>query len=95
MKEEVCIEINNASYSWGFKVNAEDLNNQNIAGKIKVTELDQLVLQDVNLQLKSNDFLVVIGKVGVGKTSLLYSIMEETKLIRGNHTFKGSVAYVE
>lgn len=45
--------------------------------------------------MKSGDSLVVIGKVGSGKTSLLFSIMEETILQGGSKDIKGSIAYVE
>ena len=32
----------------------------------------------MSLEMKSGDFLVVVGQVGSGKSSLLYSIMDET-----------------
>ncbi len=34
--------------------------------------------------MKKGDFLVVVGQVGCGKTSLLYSIMGETELAKGS-----------
>ena len=33
--------------------------------------------------MKKGDFMVVVGQVGSGKTSLLYSIMGETELAKG------------
>ena len=39
--------------------------------------------------------MVVVGKVGTGKTTLLFSIMEETSKMSGSQTVKGTVAYVE
>lgn len=36
------------------------------------------ILKEQDLKLEGNDFLVVVGRVGCGKTSLLYSIMGET-----------------
>lgn len=45
--------------------------------------------------MKSGDLLVVVGEVGCGKTSLLYSIMEETQLTKGASDINGSIAYVE
>lgn len=45
--------------------------------------------------MASGDFLVVVGQVGCGKTSLLYSIMEETNLVNGTRKVNGSIAYVE
>jgi len=39
--------------------------------------------------------MIVVGKVGTGKTTLLFSIMEETKMMGGNISTKGTIAYVE
>lgn len=45
--------------------------------------------------MKHDDLLVVVGMVGVGKSTLLMSIMGETKQISGSKSVKGTVAYVE
>jgi len=45
--------------------------------------------------LKYDDTLVVVGQVGCGKTTLLHAIMDETKKCSGEHTVKGTIAYVE
>jgi len=39
--------------------------------------------------------LVVVGETGVGKTTLLYSIMGENKISKGTGVTKGTIAYVE
>jgi len=52
-------------------------------------------LHNIDLNLKQGDFLTIVGKVGCGKTSLLYSIMEETQLLSGDRVVNGSIAYVE
>jgi len=52
-------------------------------------------LYDLNFKMKSGDFMVVVGQVGCGKTSLLYSIMEEMETLRGKTFVNGSIAYVE
>lgn len=39
--------------------------------------------------------MVIVGQVGCGKTTILHSIMEETKLCEGKHTIEGTIAYVE
>ena len=53
------------------------------------------VLDGLNLKLMPADLLVVVGKIGSGKTSLLYSIMDETVNKKGTHEIKGKIAYVE
>ena len=45
--------------------------------------------------MRYNDFLSVIGPAGCGKSSLLYSLMDETTVIKGNKVVKGKIAYVE
>ena len=45
--------------------------------------------------MKSGDFMAVIGQVGCGKTSLLYSIMHEMEVMKGNMKVAGSISYVE
>lgn len=39
--------------------------------------------------------MAVVGQVACGKTSLLYSIMQETGVMKGNASVIGSIAYVE
>lgn len=43
----------------------------------------------------SSDLLVVAGRIGTGKTTLLFSILDETIKKGGTQTVKGKVAYVE
>lgn len=45
--------------------------------------------------MKPGDFLTVVGQVGSGKTSLLYSVLQETSIKNGSLSVKGSIAYVE
>lgn len=49
----------------------------------------------MNVELGHNGFLAVIGKVGSGKTSFLYSLLNETIKISGDHKVRGKIAYVE
>jgi cell division transport system ATP-binding protein len=47
---------------------------------------DHLVLSDVNLDVKKNEFIYLIGKVGSGKTSLIKTINAEIPLLQGTAT---------
>jgi ABC-type multidrug transport system ATPase subunit len=49
----------------------------------------------VNFTLRAGELLVVVGQVGCGKTTFLKSILNETKLVRGDMEIKGRIAYVE
>lgn len=82
-----CIQLENATFSWDFKLS----NNADS----KFENFDQPILENINLNLKKDSLLLVVGKVGSGKTSLLYSIMEENRLKSGTLNIKGRIAYVE
>jgi cell division transport system ATP-binding protein len=47
---------------------------------------DYLVLSDVNIEIKKNEFVYLIGKVGSGKTSLIKTINAELPLRIGEAT---------
>ena len=53
------------------------------------------MLRNINISLRCGDLLVIVGKVGSGKTSLLCSILSETVLKKGRSIVKGRIAYVE
>lgn len=86
-KEEVMIDIKDASYSWGFKMKSGHTHNifsiMTYYDFLKVKESFNVSLENVNLNLRSDDFMIVIGAVGCGKSTLLYSIMEETTMLSG------------
>lgn len=63
--------------------------------KTKIDAEDKNILTDVNLDMKRGDLLVVIGQVGSGKTSLLYSVLGETICTKNEPEVVGSIAYVE
>ncbi|XP_027340067.1 ABC transporter C family member 13 isoform X3 [Abrus precatorius] len=53
-----------------------------------------MVLNHVTLSVSKGSFVAIIGEVGSGKSSLLYSILGEMRLAHGSIYLKGSVAYV-
>ena len=56
---------------------------------------DKQVLRNLNLEIKENELLAVIGQVGSGKSSLLMSIMNEIPFISADHfSVNGSMFYV-
>ncbi|XP_024633050.1 ABC transporter C family member 13 isoform X1 [Medicago truncatula] len=57
-------------------------------------EAKNLVLNHVTLSLSKGSFVAVIGEVGSGKSSLIYSILGEMRLDHGSIYSHGSVAYV-
>ncbi|MGB5989374.1 MAG: ATP-binding cassette domain-containing protein [Marinifilaceae bacterium] len=59
---------------------------ENIAVEFKnavIMQQSNLVLKDVNLQIKQGEFVYLIGKVGSGKSSLLKTIYAEIPIVEG------------
>lgn len=56
---------------------------------------DKPIIKDLDFSLKSGELMVVVGQVGSGKTTILHSVMEETKLCSGKKEIEGTIAYVE
>lgn len=60
---------------------------ENIAVEFKnavIMQQSNLVLKDVNLQIKQGEFVYLIGKVGSGKSSLLKTIYAEIPIAEGH-----------
>ena len=74
---------------------AEEQKKKNNKFALELDEIKSNILTDININMKSGDFLAVVGQVGCGKTSLLYSIMDETIVNGGTSSVVGSIAYVE
>jgi branched-chain amino acid transport system ATP-binding protein len=58
--------------------------------KVRAGYGDTLVLEDVDLELPERGALAVLGRNGVGKTTLLATIMGHTTFHSGNITFNGN-----
>uniref|UniRef100_A0A803MC08 ABC-type xenobiotic transporter n=1 Tax=Chenopodium quinoa TaxID=63459 RepID=A0A803MC08_CHEQI len=76
--EDRAITFHDASFSWS---------NEHI---IK----DSFRLDNVNLSLPKDSFVVIVGEVGSGKSSLLNSMLGEMNIIEGWAHLNGSTAYV-
>jgi ABC-type multidrug transport system fused ATPase/permease subunit len=92
--QDVCVKINGGSYSWGFKVK-KDKGQSALKDRLALDEDVSAVLSDVNLDLKFDDTIFVVGKIGNGKTTLIHSIMDETVKLSGSQEVRGKIAYVE
>jgi len=77
--EDAIVEIKDGSYSWGFRVKENQVDDKKARQSVLVEEAKDAIIKDINIDLKKNDHMIVVGQVGTGKTTLLFSIMEETK----------------
>ena len=92
-KEQNCIEMKNASFSWGGDVNSdthEDASGVSSDGE----NSPQVVLNNINLGVKKGSLVAVVGVVGSGKSSLLSAMLGEMQRTEGAVNVKGKVAYV-
>ena len=90
---EPVVNIKAGEYAWGFKKKTKSDSNSSKAKAILRNETP--VLKGIDIELQKEDLLVVVGKIGSGKSSLLYSIMDETLKKAGSHKVNGTIAYVE
>jgi branched-chain amino acid transport system ATP-binding protein len=58
--------------------------------KVRAGYGDALVLQDVSVNVPENGALAVLGRNGVGKSTMLLTIMGNTQLRSGTITFRGT-----
>ncbi|PHT95001.1 ABC transporter C family member 4 [Capsicum annuum] len=55
---------------------------------------DQIVLKDINVEIRKGELAAIVGMVGSGKSSLLASILGELHKLSGEVRVCGSTAYV-
>ncbi|KAF9973931.1 hypothetical protein BGZ73_002800 [Actinomortierella ambigua] len=58
------------------------------------SQISNPTLKFINLNVKPKELVAVVGDVGSGKSSLLTAIMGQIKLVAGDKTVHGSMAYV-
>lgn len=66
----------------GEEIDLEDQKEEEIFGK----------LNNINLRIKKNQLVMIVGKVGSGKSSLVNAMIGEMKKIKGTVKISGSVA---
>ena len=54
-----------------------------------IVQRDHVVLSDISLEIKTGEFVYMIGKVGSGKTSLIKTLNAELPLTKGEGTVAG------
>ena len=107
--ERGCIELENCYFSWWDPFMEKALSSL-IRQKKGAQELEEVrlirrrgrqaieeqssALQDINLRIENEEFLMILGQPRSGKTSILKAIMEEMKLIKGKISKKGKIAYI-
>lgn len=85
--DQPSIDIKNAAFTWGFKVKKDKNEAGNQEGDVN--------LDKVTVNAKTGETLCVIGQVGSGKTTMLYSLMKETSKLSGDVKIEGKCVYVE
>lgn len=63
--------------------------------KLELEEVQEPTIKNLTFKMKRGDMMLVAGRVGTGKTTLLHALMREIKTVSGKASIKGSIAYVE
>ena len=50
---------------------------------VELCQQDNIVLQDVNVEIKSGEFIFLLGKVGSGKSTFMKSMYSEIPVYEG------------
>lgn len=87
------IELEEAAFTWGFKVKDTPQNKMQV--KLELEEVQEPTIRNLTFKMKKGDMMLVAGRVGTGKTTLLHALMREIKTVSGKASIKGSIAYVE
>lgn len=93
--ENVLLEVQDASFSWGFRVKEDQTDEKKARGSMLIETDDKAIISNVNFKLTGREHMIVVGQVGSGKTTLLHALMEEAKCKTGSVKIQGNVAYVE
>jgi len=74
------IEIENGNFFWDKDYDASQDNDENLEeGSLAVIKQPELNLIDLNFSIKKGEMVCVVGGIGSGKSSLLYSLLGEMK----------------
>ena len=68
---------------------------KNYTGYWSNDESSSATLKEINLEIQKGQKVGVLGKIGSGKSSLLYSLLNELPSYQGNITLIGSIAFIE
>src|SRR5690606_18641252 len=62
--------------------------------KVNIEMKDEVgKLYDIDLEVKHGELVMIVGRVGSGKTSLISGIIGEMRNVSGNISINGSIAY--
>ncbi len=77
--------------SFAYVTNAVPMSDQNIIElrNANIFQGENLILSDISLEIKSGEFVYLIGKVGTGKTSLIKTLNAELPLESGEAEVAG------
>ncbi|XP_063925187.1 probable multidrug resistance-associated protein lethal(2)03659 isoform X2 [Zophobas morio] len=73
------------------KYNHESIKMNNVC--VKWDKSPKNTLTNINLDIKSNQLVTLIGAVGSGKTTLLHVILQEIPLLEGSFEAGGTISY--
>lgn len=79
------IIVEDATFSWG----CVDTDNEGVK-----TETYPSTLKNINMRVKSNSLVAIVGTVGAGKSSIISALLGEMDKLSGRVNTYGTIAYV-
>lgn len=79
------VTIENGTFSWG-DVEKDD--------KGVETKTYPPILKNINMRVKKNSLVAIVGTVGAGKSSVVSALLGEMEKLTGRVNTIGSIAYV-
>lgn len=78
-KDGHCIKLTNCSFSWS---KASSVGGE--AGEGAAVTVPKSILSQINIQIRNNSFVAIVGRVGSGKSSALSAILGNMELTEGS-----------
>ncbi|KAG6602878.1 ATP-binding Cassette (ABC) Superfamily [Phytophthora cinnamomi] len=86
------ISIENAQFCWPSSTVEDEGKSGNTA--CGMSAVKSLCLKEINLHIEAGSLVMIVGKVGSGKSSLLQALLGEMQMAAGTMEVQGEISYV-
>ncbi|EGG18000.1 hypothetical protein DFA_06666 [Cavenderia fasciculata] len=92
----LAIHFSNSSFKWSHIIIDQEEEKEKVTKEKEepLTEMQENILKDINLQFTIGSLSVIIGSIGSGKSSILSAILGDMKISSGSLSRRGTIAYV-
>ncbi|CAG9336325.1 unnamed protein product [Blepharisma stoltei] len=91
--KDLAISAENATFSYSNKSPKNEESENSSKSLLKDEKTDDIAISSLNFSLKQGEFMIVIGPIGSGKSSLLLGLLHEIYPLNGIVNYKGNFSY--